>query len=78
MNHNARLIILHFTKIKDAAIVVHTLSRPWGRRSFLVHLGAVERMTYTTVTLRSGAALPLGRTYVKTLREALAAWREGE
>ena len=47
-------------------------------RSFLVHLDAVERMTYTTVTLRSGAALPLGRTYVKTLREALAAWREGE
>lgn len=39
MNHNARLIILHFTKIKDAAIVIHTLSRPWGRRSFIVHLG---------------------------------------
>ena len=33
------LIILHYTKIKDSAIVIHTLSRRWGRRSFLVHLG---------------------------------------
>lgn len=39
MTYNARLVILHFTKIKDAAIVVHTLSREWGRRSFIVHLG---------------------------------------
>ena len=39
MTHNARLIILHYTKIKDAAIVIHTLSREWGRRSFIVHLG---------------------------------------
>lgn len=35
----ARLIILNYTKIKDSAIVIHTLSRPWGRRSFIVHLG---------------------------------------
>ena len=39
MNHNARLIILGYTKIKDTAIVIHTLSREWGRRSFIVHLG---------------------------------------
>ena len=39
MTVNARLIILHFTKIKDTAIVIHTLSREWGRRSFIVHLG---------------------------------------
>ena len=39
MTHNARLIILRYTKIKDSAIVVHTLSREWGRRSFIVHLG---------------------------------------
>lgn len=39
MNHNARLILLGYTKIKDTAIVIHTLSREWGRRSFIVHLG---------------------------------------
>ena len=39
MNHVARLIILNYTKIKDSALVIHTLSREWGRRSFIVHLG---------------------------------------
>lgn len=47
-------------------------------RSYLVHLGAVDRMTYTTLTLKNGASLPLGRTYVKPLREALQAWQGGE
>ena len=46
-------------------------------RSYLVHLGAVESMTYTTLTLKNGAVLPLGRSYVKPLREALQAWLEG-
>ena len=39
MTTDARLIILQYTKIKDSAIVIHTLSREWGRRSFIVHLG---------------------------------------
>lgn len=34
-----RLIILQYTKIKDSALVLHTLSRSQGRRSFVVHLG---------------------------------------
>lgn len=38
------LIVLHYTKIKDSAIVLHTLSRQWGRRSFLVHLGKGQSM----------------------------------
>ncbi len=48
-------------------------------RSYLVHLDAVEGMTYTSVTLKGGVSLPLGRTYVRPLREALEAWRrEGD
>jgi len=39
MTTNARLIILSYTKVKDTALVIHTLSREWGRRSFIVHLG---------------------------------------
>ena len=47
-------------------------------RSYLVHLDAVKDITYTTLLLRDGATLPLGRTYIKSLREALHSWREGE
>ena len=44
-------------------------------RSYLVHLGAVAGMTYTTLTLRDGASLPLGRTFVRSVREALDDWQ---
>ena len=48
-------------------------------RSYIVNLGAVTGMTYTTVTLRGGVTLPLGRTCVRSLREALEKWkREGQ
>ncbi len=46
-------------------------------RSYLVHLDAVEGMTYTTLTLKGGTSLPLGRTYIQPLREALRT-RRGE
>lgn len=46
-------------------------------RSYLVHLDAVEGMTYTTLTLKDGTSLPLGRTYIQPLREAMRA-RRGE
>ena len=46
-------------------------------RSYLVHLDAVDGMTYTTLTLKDGTSLPLGRTYIRPLREALQT-RRGE
>lgn len=53
---------------------------PFARchRSYLVHLGAVEGMSYTAVFLRGGIELPLGRSYVRSLRTALQAWQRGE
>lgn len=36
MTTGDRLIILHTTKFSESSIVVHTLSREYGRRSFLV------------------------------------------
>ena len=53
---------------------------PFARchRSYLVHLGAVEGMSYTTVFLRGGVELPLGRSYVRSLRTALQTWQRGE
>ena len=47
-------------------------------RSFLVRVDAVEGLSYTAVTLRGGTSLPLGRTYIKSLRAALAAWQREE
>ncbi len=34
---NIRLIVLHTTKIKESSLVIHTLSREYGRRGFIVH-----------------------------------------
>ncbi len=53
---------------------------PFARchRSYIVHLGAVDSMTYTAVNLRSGAKLPLGRVYVNLFKTAWQAWQRGE
>ena len=52
---------------------------PFARchRGYLVHLDAVDSMTYTALTLKDGTSLPLGRTYIRPLREALQT-RRGE
>ncbi len=47
-------------------------------RSYLVHLDAVEGINYTTLTLHDGVTLPMGRTYIESMREALRLWQEGE
>lgn len=38
MTHPTGLIILNLTKIKDNSAVIHTLSRDFGRRSFIVNI----------------------------------------
>lgn len=43
MTQNAELIVLHTTKFGENSIVVHTLSREYGRRSFLVR-GAGKKL----------------------------------
>ena len=44
MTINAELIVLHTTKFGENSLVVHTLSREYGRRSFLVK-GAGKKST---------------------------------
>ena len=39
-------IVLNYTKIRDNTIVLHTLSRSYGRRSFLVKTGAKAKMAF--------------------------------
>ena len=43
MTRNTELIVLHTTKFGENSVVVHTLSREYGRRSFLVR-GAGKRL----------------------------------
>ena len=43
MTVDTELIVLHTTKFGENSVVVHTLSRDYGRRSFLVR-GAGKRM----------------------------------
>ena len=44
MKHSTELIVLNVTKIKDSAVVVHCLSREFGRRSFVVNVGKGRAM----------------------------------
>lgn len=39
-------IVLNFTKIRDNAIVLHTLSRSFGRRSYVVRVGPKSKMAW--------------------------------
>ena len=45
MKRSTELIVLNVTKIKDSSVVVHCLSREFGRRSFVVNVGKGRAMT---------------------------------
>ena len=45
MTHSSELIVLSLTKTRDNSAVIHTLSREWGRRSFLVSIGKNTSMS---------------------------------
>lgn len=45
MTESAGLIVLNCTKIKDSTVVVHTLSREYGRRSFISSVKKGSAMT---------------------------------
>ena len=44
MKHASRLIILAVTKVGEKSLVLHTLSRQWGRRSFITGVGRSSAM----------------------------------
>lgn len=41
----AELIVLNLTKIGESSVVLHTISREWGRRGFLVNVGKKTSMS---------------------------------
>lgn len=44
MTHSAQLIILAVTKVGEKSIVLHCLTRQWGRRSFIVSVSRTSGM----------------------------------
>ncbi|MGM9789316.1 MAG: DNA repair protein RecO [Candidatus Cryptobacteroides sp.] len=46
MTYDDRIIVLNTTRVKENSIVLHTISRTYGRRSFLVHVGKNAGMSY--------------------------------
>lgn len=46
MTSDDKVIVLNTTKLRENSIVLHTLSRTYGRRSFLVRVGAKARMSF--------------------------------
>lgn len=41
----AELVVLNLTKIGESSVVLHTISREWGRRGFLVNVGKKTSMS---------------------------------
>ena len=46
MTYDDRIIVLNTTRVKENSIVLHTISRTYGRRSFLVRVGKNAGMSY--------------------------------
>ncbi len=44
MTENTELIVLNFTKFQENSIILHTLSKEYGRKSFFVKLGKKANM----------------------------------
>lgn len=45
-------------------------------RSYLVSLDYIQKLSYDTVILESGTALPVGRKYYKTLKTTMDQWKQ--
>ena len=45
MTQNTELIVLHTTKFGENSLVVHTLSKDYGRKSFLVRAAGKKAMS---------------------------------
>ncbi len=75
-NHGVKSLRLRFGADEMEAMLPYP---PFVRchRSYIVHLNIVESMSYNALKLKDGAGLPLGRTYVKAVREALEIWQRG-
>lgn len=63
MTENTELIVLNFTKFQENSIILHTLSRDYGRRSFFVRIGKQTNMAmFLPLNIIEADILPNPRT----------------
>lgn len=74
MTRNTELIVLHTTKFGENSIVVHTLSRDYGRRSFLVRgVGKKSGMSlFLPLTLLECDVVESSKSTLYTVRNMVA------
>ncbi len=74
MTQNTELIVLHTTKFGENSLVVHTLSREYGRRSFLVK-GAGKKSTmslYLPLNMLEADIIETNKSTLFTARNLIA------
>ena len=74
MVHASEFILLQGTKVGEKSLVLHTLSRRWGRRSFLTSVGRKSPMAlFLPLSLLEGEVVENARSELWRLREISAA-----
>ena len=70
MTKNTELIVLHTTKFGENSLVVHTLSKEYGRRSFLVRgVGKKSAMAlFLPLTLLEGDVVETSKSTLYTIK----------
>ncbi len=68
MVKNAELIVLHTTKSGENSLVVHTLSREYGRRSFLVRSPGRKAALFLPLNILEGEVIETTKSSLYTVR----------
>ena len=73
MTTNTELIVLHTTKFGENSLVVHTLSRDYGRRSFFVRSAGRKQMSlFLPLNILEADVVESSRTTLYTIRNISA------
>lgn len=75
MTHSTQIIILAVTKVGEKALVLHTLSEEWGRRSFIVNVSRTAGMAlFLPLNILDAEAVENPKSELWRLRNISAAY----
>ena len=75
MTHSVRVIVLSSTKVGEKSLVLHTLSRDWGRRSFITTVGNGRSMAfYLPLSILDAEIVENPKSDLWRLHAVSAAW----
>lgn len=75
MIHTVRAVILSTTKLGEKSLVVHTLSKEWGRRSFIANIGSsTPKACFEPLCIVDSEVIENPRSDLWRLRGVSAAW----